>query len=160
MAVYCYLANNNAIVADNRSFAMPFVKGQSGNPAGRKPGTLTKQDKLRLQIAEGVPSIIAAMIEQAKAGDTAAAKLLLDRTLPTLRPVDAPAPLSLGTGPADLAGAAQAVLSSLVTGETTPDQAASFAAVLASLARVKEVAELIARIEALERSAARENAVT
>lgn len=138
---------------------MPFVKGQSGNPAGRKIGTLTKQDKLRLQIAAGVPSIIDAMIEQAKAGDTAAAKLLLDRTLPTLRPTDTPAPLPLGTGPADLAGAAQAVLTALVTGAMASDQAASFASVLASLARVTEVAELIDRIEALERSAARETAV-
>ena len=78
---------------------MPFKKGTSGNPAGRKPGTLTKQDKLRLQIAEGVPSIIKAMMEKAEAGDTAAAKLLLDRTLPALRPTDAPVPLALGNWP-------------------------------------------------------------
>jgi hypothetical protein len=103
---------------------MPFKKGQSGNPAGRKPGTLTKQDKLRLQIAEGVPGILKAMQAKAEAGDTAAAKLLLERTLPPLKTVDTPAPLSLGKGPADLAGTAQAVLTALAAGETTPDQAA------------------------------------
>ncbi|WP_295584495.1 DUF5681 domain-containing protein [uncultured Lamprocystis sp.] len=131
---------------------MPFVKGKSGNPAGRKPGALTKQDKLRAQIAEGVPDILKAMQQKAEDGDTAAAKLLLDRVLPSLKTVDAPAPLALGTGPANLTGAATAVLAALASGSATPDQAASFAAVLASLARVKEVCELTERIEALERA--------
>ena len=139
---------------------MAFKKGTSGNPAGRKPGSLTKVGKLRAQLVEGLPNIVKSMQEKAEAGDTTAAKLLLDRIMPVLRPVDMPAPLSLGKGPADLAGAAQAVLTALAAGETTPDQAASFASVLASLARVKEVAELIDRIEALERSAARERTVT
>ncbi len=129
---------------------MPFVKGQSGNPAGRKPGTLTKQDKLRAQIAGGVPAIIASMQEKAVAGDAQAARLLLDRVLPTLKAVDSPAPLALGNVTTDLGTTAAAVLGALVGGSLSPDQAGSVASVLSALARVQEVAELVARIERLE----------
>lgn len=128
---------------------MTFRKGESGNPRGRPRGIQT-QAKLREAIAADLPDIIKAMSTAAKAGDVGAARLLMDRSLAALKPTDSPAPLLPAVGPTDLAGAATAVLSALTTGEATPDQAASLASVLASLARVKEVAELEARITALE----------
>ena len=133
---------------------MTFAKGQSGNPAGRKPGTLTKQGKMRAQIAEAVPGILKAMQEKAAAGDVMAARLLLDRVLPSLKSVDTPTPLALGNAPADLGGAATAVLVALAGGGLSPEQAGSVAGVLAALARAKETAELIERIERLERGTA------
>lgn len=75
---------------------MPFVKGQSGNPTGRRPGTQTKQTRLREQLLSEAPAILAALVEQAQAGDPAASKLVLDRCLPVLRPTDSPVPLALG----------------------------------------------------------------
>jgi len=130
-----------------------FTPGKSGNPAGRPPGP-SQQARMRAAIAKDIPDILIAMATAAKGGDTQAARLLLDRVLPSLKTVDAPAPLALGTGPANLTGAATAVLAALATGSATPDQAAAFAAALASLARVKEVCELTARIEALEQASA------
>ena len=54
-----------------------FQPGQYGNPNGKQkdktPATL-----LRKSIAEAMPEIILTLIEQAKNGDTAAAKVLLD----------------------------------------------------------------------------------
>lgn len=127
-----------------------FKPGESGNPAGRKPGTKTKVGKLRDSIEKDLPSIIEALVVSAKAGDTTAAKILLDRCLPALRPVDAPAPLSLGNDPADLGEAVGAVLSALATGGLTPAQGADLASVLASLTRVRESTELEQRVAALE----------
>lgn len=126
-----------------------FTKGQSGNPKGRPRGILN-QAGWREIIAKDLPDILKVLAASAKAGDTQAARLLLDRVLPSIKTVDTPAPLAPAAGPSDLAGAATAVLAALSTGEATPDQAASLASVLASLARVREVIELEARITALE----------
>jgi hypothetical protein len=128
---------------------MPFKKGASGNPAGRPRGIQT-QAKLRKAIEQDLPDILRSMVELARTGDVAAARLLLDRTLPSLKAVDAPAPLALGDGPADLAGAATAVLAALSAGSLTPDQAGAVASVLNTLVRVREATDLEARITKLE----------
>jgi len=127
---------------------MGFQKGQSGNPKGRPRGVLN-QARLRETVAKDLPDILRSLAAAAKAGDTQAARLLLDRTLPALKAVDCPAPISLGPG---LAGASGAVLEALASGDTTPDQAASLASVLTSLARVREITDLEQRIAALEAS--------
>jgi hypothetical protein len=128
---------------------VPFKPGISGNPRGRPRG-IVNQAKLRKAIASDIPDILSALTTQAKAGDVSAAKLLLDRTVPSLRPVDAPTPLALGTGPDDLAGAVSAVLAALGAGSLTPDQAGAVAGVLSALVRVRESTELEERIRALE----------
>ena len=127
-----------------------FKPGESGNPGGRKPGSLARSGKLRASIEKDIPDILSVLVEQAKIGDTAAAKLLLDRCLPVLRPVDQPTPLAIGEGSADLAGAAAAVLTGLAAGTLSPDQAQSVAGVLSALARVEETVGLAARVAALE----------
>lgn len=64
---------------------MPFPKGTSGNPAGRKPGQ-TAAAQIRQAIEPHADAIIAALLANALAGDTSAAKALLDRICPALRP--------------------------------------------------------------------------
>lgn len=130
---------------------MPFVKGRSGNPAGRpKKPRAEKVSALRADLLKVAPEVLEALKQAAKAGDPSAAKLILDRCLPVLRAVDVPVSLPLADGQTDLAGAAEAVLKALVTGGITPDQASSVAAVLASLAKAREVGDLEQRIADLE----------
>ncbi|WP_295442756.1 DUF5681 domain-containing protein [uncultured Thiodictyon sp.] len=124
-----------------------FKPGASGNPRGRKPGTLTKAGKLRDAIAKDLPEIVAALVEQAKAGDVQAARLLMDRALPALRPTAAPVAVPLGD---DLSQASGAVLAALTDGSIGTDQASDLAGVLSALARVKEITELESRVAALE----------
>ena len=61
-----------------------FKAGVSGNPKGR-PKNKTPATLLRKSIVEAMPDIILKLVEQAKEGDTAAAKILLDRCCPTLK---------------------------------------------------------------------------
>jgi len=65
-----------------------FTKGVSGNPNGRPKGAIGKTTKLRLQLQKSVPAILDKLVEAALNGDIAAAKLILERALPALRPVD------------------------------------------------------------------------
>jgi hypothetical protein len=96
-----------------------------------------------------VPDILATLIERAKAGDTAAAKLLLERAMPTVKPVELPeaVPLQGET----LTDQGRSVLHLLATGELGPMQAAALLGAIGTLARVVELDELARRIDALER---------
>ncbi len=62
---------------------MPFVKGQSGNPAGKKPGTLGLTGLLRLVLdandREEALALVKATVAQAKEGNGVALKIVWDR---------------------------------------------------------------------------------
>jgi hypothetical protein len=89
---------------------MPWAKGTSGNPCGRPLGT-NEIGKLRAALAKHVPEIVAAMVEAAKGGDTAAAKLILERTVPALRAEELPVTLEgfAGSRVEMIAAAVQAI---------------------------------------------------
>ena len=125
--------------------------GESGNPKGRPPGS-GEVAKLRSDIAERVPDILAALIGQAVAGDTAAARLLLERVMPTLRPVEMTVEVPLGEG--SLTEQARQMLAAAAMGQVSTDQAAIVIAALAAVAKITESDELLKRIEALEQRTA------
>ena len=121
--------------------------GQSGNPAG-KPKGAGEVAKLRAAIAQDVPQILEALKAQALAGDVQAARLLLERTIAPLKAVEPPQPLTLPDG--SLTEQGRAVLASVADGEIAASQGAALVAAIGTLARVVEIDELAARIEARE----------
>lgn len=127
---------------------MPWTQGQSGNPKGRVAGT-GKIDKLRAALAKELPDVLEALVTQAKAGDTGAIKLILERTVPALRPVDAAAPLNLPVG-GGLAEQGRAVLVALASGQLPANQAVAILQGLGNLAKLVELDELEKRVAALE----------
>jgi hypothetical protein len=50
-------------------------------------------EKLRASLAKHVPDIIAALVASAKEGDTAAAKLILERVIPAVKSEELPVTL-------------------------------------------------------------------
>jgi thioredoxin-like negative regulator of GroEL len=127
-----------------------FIKGQSGNPAGRPKGSGISA-KLRHAIEGEAEAIIKAMIEQAKAGDMQAAKALLDRVLPALKPesqaIHLPELVAAGT----MAEKARAAIDAAGAGAVSPSAASDLVAAIAGLARVVETTELQQRLDELER---------
>lgn len=68
-----------------------FVPGSSGNPAGKKPGTVHKATALKIALRDGETEAVArVIIEKALAGSVTAARFLMDRIEPKPRgrPID------------------------------------------------------------------------
>jgi len=125
-----------------------FVKGRSGNPKGKPPGSGELQ-KLRASIAGDIPGILVGLVNAAKAGDVQAARLILDRVLPPLKAAEATQPLSLPNG--TLTEQGRAVLASVAAGELAVGQGAQLLGAIAGLARVVEIDELETRVAQLEK---------
>ncbi len=124
-----------------------FKPGQSGNPAGRAPGS-GEVAKIRAAIADRVPELMAAMMARALEGDVGAARLLLERAVAPLKAVEQGQALSLPDG--SLTAQGRAVLASVAAGELAPGQGAALLGAIGTLARVAEIDELAARVAALE----------
>ena len=121
--------------------------GESGNPAGRKPGT-GEVAKMRAAMAEHVPALVSVLVERALAGDIGAARLLLERTIAPLKASEETAPLTLPDG--TLTEQGRAVLAAVASGELAPGQGAALLASLGTLAKLTESDELERRIADLE----------
>lgn len=125
-----------------------FQKGQSGNPAGRPKGS-GLPGKLREAIEQDSEEVLAALIEQAKAGDVQAARVLLDRVCPALKS-EAQAVNVQDMANGSLAERATAALDAAAAGDLAPDTAAQLVSAVGTLARVVEVDELEQRLTKLE----------
>ena len=126
--------------------------GESGNPAGRRPGS-GEVARLRTAIAEHVPSLIQTLIDRALAGDVGAARLLLERVLPALRPVDESVIMKMPDG--SLTDQGRVVLSAVADGGITPSQGAVMLGAISTLGKLVETDELVRRIEMLEANGAK-----
>jgi hypothetical protein len=126
---------------------MKFQKGHSGNPAGKRPGT-AKIEPLRVAIRDHVPEIIAALVARAKDGDVGAARLLLERAIPAVKPIQEPIPVEMpGETLTEKAGA---ILGAVARGELAPMDAKALLDGLGAVAKIAEIDELERRITALE----------
>ena len=129
---------------------MAFSKGVSGNPKGRPVG-VGRVAKFKRALERSVPDVIAAVIAAASKGDTAAAKLILDRAVPTLRSVDAPVWIPGAGG--DHGDQVRAIVAAAVSGRIGPDAAATLLAGMAAGSRTIEASEFDKRLSALEAKA-------
>ena len=121
--------------------------GESGNPAGKPPGSGELQ-KLRAAIGAHVPAIIKQLVSAARGGDTQAARLILERVLPPVKAIEQTQVLQLPGGTLTQQG--RAVLAAIAAGTLAPGQGAQLLTAIGTLARVAEIDELVDRITALE----------
>ena len=123
--------------------------GESGNPAGRIPGTGAVA-KLRDSIARHLPAIITQLVTKAKDGDMQAARLLLERVLPPMKAIEQPVALSLPDGEG-MTAQGVAIVQAVASGTLAPGQGAALLSGLGALARIKEMDELERRVTQLEK---------
>jgi hypothetical protein len=129
-----------------------FKPGQSGNPAGRKPGVIDRRQRIA-QFFEGDGVEIAkVVIDAAKKGDMQAAALILNRVAPPARARAERVNFSLDTSQ-PLAAQAAAVVQSIADGLLAPDEAQAVLACLSTYASLVQADQLDARLKELERRA-------
>ncbi len=124
-----------------------FSPGQSGNPAGR-PKDKTPATIIRRSIAADIPAIITKLIEVAKEGDTAAAKVLLDRVCPTPKPQALPIFLPSG-GTLVVQGAE--IIRATMAGEIPPDIGSQLITALSNQGKLVELQEMAGRLSRIEK---------
>jgi len=124
-----------------------FTKGASGNPAGRPKGIKDKRHRFNEAIESMIPEVLESVFQKAVAGDMTAAKMLLDRSLPTKRPEQERVQIPIKE---NTALNAREVLKSVFDGEVSPDVGASLLASITGVLKAIEVEDLAKRIEALE----------
>jgi len=125
-----------------------FAPGTSGNPKGRPPESGSAR-QIRARLAEDGEDVLAAVLAAAKGGDMTAARIVLDRLCPPMKPTAAPVSVELPEG-AGLAGTARAFVDAAANGTLPPDVASQLVQAVGHLARVTEIDELERRIAALE----------
>ncbi|TBW04255.1 hypothetical protein E0E52_12980 [Azotobacter chroococcum] len=113
-----------------------WKKGHSGNPGGRSG----QAAKIRAALAAGADDVAEIVLEAARGGDIAACRLVLERLVPSLKPVAEPVQFDLDDS--DLPASARSILSAVADGRLPPDQGRSLIDAVVSMARVIEVAEL------------------
>ncbi len=67
---------------------MPWKQGESGNPRGRPRKSQKSMAQLRSQISEHLPDVIEVLANAAKQGDVQAARILVERCVPSMRALD------------------------------------------------------------------------
>lgn len=126
--------------------------GQSGNPAGRKPGEKSKRTLVAEALNAGSEDVARKVIAEALQGDMTAAKLVLERVHPPLRN-EGPRVQFEYDRTAPLVEQAQQVFAAMAKGECDVDTGKILIECLTAHARLKEVDDLAARISQLEEAA-------
>lgn len=128
---------------------MPWPKGTSGNPEGRRTGQTAM---LRQMLDPHLPELVSRVLLMALSGDVTAQRLLLDRVWPALKAESAPVTLPELNLDSPLVTQGKQILAAVAAGDIAPDVGAQLMAGVAALAGLKSVDELEARIKALEGS--------
>jgi hypothetical protein len=150
------MAENATQKQPSRGPGRPYQPGQSGNPAGKRPGTRHRLTRLAERLMEAdAADVVAAVVTAAKDGDMAAARLVLDRVLPAPRGRHVRFALPPIEGAADLTAALGAVLDAVSCGEITPDEGQCVTALIEARRKAFETLDLEARVDVLEQRAAK-----
>jgi len=131
----------------------PFEPGQSGNAKGRPKGSRNAVTLLAENLLDGqAEAIIRKLLDKALEGDSAAMRLALERMLPPkrYRAVNIEFEGEINT-PADAVRASSAVLSACANGDMSSEEAAQMMGLITTHVKLVEVADVTARVTALEK---------
>jgi len=129
----------------------PFPKGQSGNPAGRPRGSTNRATRAAELLLDGEAAALSRKaVEMALAGDAAALRLCLDRTVAPRRERSVELPLPAINSAADILGAIKAVAGAVGRGAITPGEGFALSQMIESFLRAIDASDFDNRLRQLE----------
>ena len=129
----------------------PFGTGTSGNPAGRPKGARNRTTIAVEEILDGeAEAITRKAIEMAKAGDTVALRLCLERIAPPRKERAVRFDLPPIETAADAVKASAALVAAVAAGELTSSQAAELGKLVEAVVKAIEATDIVERLERLE----------
>jgi hypothetical protein len=134
-----------------RGRGRPFQKGQSGNPVGRPRGSTNRATRAAELLLDGeATALTRKAIELALAGDPAALRLCLHRTVAPRR--DRPVEVALPPidSAADLLGAIKAVAGAVGRGAITAAEAVALSQMIETFLRTIDASDFEIRLRRLE----------
>lgn len=131
-----------------------FQPGQSGNPAGRKPGsgwvgTARQELQKHWDGGDGKGGIQEKLIAMAKDGDIAAIRIVAERCVPALKPEERAAPIELEDSDT-LEEMGMSILEAVTEGQISPGYASQLLQGMAAVSTMRAVDLMEQRIAALE----------
>jgi hypothetical protein len=131
---------------------MTFEKGQSGNPAGRPPGSRNKATILAESMFQGeAGTIIQMAIDKAKEGDITAIRLCLERVFPRLRDRATLFEFPPINGAPDALTALTTIMAGVRDGELTAAEGSELSKIVDHYLRTLEAKDFEQRLRMLER---------
>jgi hypothetical protein len=134
-----------------RGRGRPFPKGQSGNPGGRPRGSANRATRGAELLLDGeATALTRKAVELALAGDPAALRLCLDRTVAPRR--ERPVELDLPPidSAADILGAIKAVSGAVGRGAITPGEAVALSQMIETFLKAIDASDFEIRLRRLE----------
>jgi hypothetical protein len=132
--------------------AMPFQKGESGNPAGRPRGIVNRATALAQNLlSERVEGIARKVIELAEEGDMAAIRVCMERLVPPIKHQPVAVELPPIEKPADSVEAMASIAAAVAAGDLTAAEAAELAKVVDVYVRALDSKGFDERLSALEK---------
>lgn len=128
-----------------------FKPGQSGNPAGKKPGTRHKVSLLAEKLmSDDVEKVTKSVIDAAVAGDMAACRLILDRIVPARKDATISIDLPEITTLEEASTAMQMIVKAAANAEIGLSEADALTKLVQGVSQAIEMTTVLQRLEALE----------
>ncbi|MGE0035548.1 MAG: DUF5681 domain-containing protein [Xanthobacteraceae bacterium] len=129
----------------------PFKPGESGNPNGRPKGSRNQATLAIAALLDGESEALTRkLIETALTGDVRALRFCVERIAPTRRDQTVEFNLPPLETAQDVVPASAAVVQACAAGNLSPSEAAQVLALIATHARMLGLADIEARLRALE----------
>lgn len=135
----------------------PFLRGQSGNPAGKRPGTRNRATIIAEAMLDcETRPLLRGAIEDAKSGDGVMSRFCISRIIGPRRERPVHFELPPIESAADLKAAMAAVTSAVANGELTIREAWEFSQLLDNFIRAIDATEFATQLERLEAAQAKQ----